>query len=113
METSVICERLNIPFQVVESSEEVYNTVSNDDMPVEKGKKILFLTRNKGKFVRQCPGTDYYTCCDYMILHIGTFCTMDCSYCILQSYFHPPLLQFYVNHQDLDDSLDQLFLKKK
>ncbi|MCD6584286.1 MAG: DNA photolyase, partial [Desulfobacteraceae bacterium] len=112
-ETSVICERLNIPFQVVESSEEVYNTVSNDDMSVEKGKKTLFLTRNKGKFVRQCPGTDYYTCCDYMILHIGTFCTMDCSYCILQSYFHPPLLQFYVNHQDLDDSLDQLFFKKK
>jgi spore photoproduct lyase len=113
METSVICERLNIPFQVVESPEEVYNTVSNDDMPVEKGKKTLFLTRNKGKFVRQCPGTEYYTCCDYMILHIGTFCTMDCSYCILQSYFHPPLLQFYVNHQDLDDSLDQLFFKKK
>jgi len=112
-ETKVICERLNIPFQVVDSSEEVYDTFSNDDSPVEKGKKTLFLTKNKGKFVRQCPGTDHYTCCNYMILHIGTFCTMDCSYCILQSYFHPPLLQFYVNHKDLDESLDHLFLQKK
>ena len=112
IETKIICERLNIPYQVVDSSEEVYSTFSNVDWPVEKGKKTLFLTKNKGKFVRQCPGTDYYTCCNYMILHIGTFCTMDCSYCILQSYFHPPLLQFYVNHKDLNESLDRLFLKK-
>jgi len=112
-ETKVICERLNISYQVVDSSEEVYSTFSNVDLPVEKGKKTLFLTKNKGKFVRQCPGTDYYTCCNYMILHIGTFCTMDCSYCILQSYFHPPLLQFYVNHTDLNESLDRLFLKKE
>ena len=112
-ETKVICERLNIPHQVVDSSEEVYRMFINNDFPVEKGKKTLFLTTNKGKFVRQCPGTDYYTCCNYMILHIGTFCTMDCSYCILQSYFHPPLLQFFVNHKDLDESLDRLFLQQK
>jgi len=112
-ETKVICERLNIPFQVVDSSEDVYALFSNEDFPVEKGKKTLFLTKNKGKFIRECPGTDHYTCCNYMILHIGTFCTMDCSYCILQSYFHPPLLQFYVNHKDLDESLDHLFLQKK
>ncbi|MCK7514504.1 MAG: hypothetical protein MZV70_67825 [Desulfobacterales bacterium] len=23
---------------------------------------------------------------------------MDCAYCILQSYFHPPVLQYFVNH---------------
>lgn len=112
-ETKVICDRLDIPFQVVDSSEDVYATFLNNDLPVEKGKKTLFLTKNKGKFVRECPGTDHYTCCNYMILHIGTFCTMDCSYCILQSYFHPPLLQFYVNHKDLYESLDHLFLQKK
>jgi len=38
---------------------------------------------------------------------------MDCSYCILQSYFHPPMLQFFVNHQEMNQSLDRLFSQKK
>ena len=48
-------------------------------------------------------------CCDYRILHTASFCTMDCSYCILQSYFHPPVLQFFVNREDLDSELTDLF----
>ena len=38
---------------------------------------------------------------------------MDCSYCILQTYFHPPILQYFVNQNDLIEELDRLFLKKK
>ena len=37
---------------------------------------------------------------------------MDCSYCILQTYFHPPTLQYFVNYDDLMKELDRLFLKK-
>lgn len=111
--TSVICDRLNIPSRIINTSEDIYRMLSKAGSAISQGKKTLFLTKNKGKFIRQCPGTDYYTCCNYMILHIGTFCTMDCSYCILQSYFHPPLLQFFVNHDDLDESLDRLFQQKK
>jgi spore photoproduct lyase len=44
-----------------------------------------------------------------MILHIGSFCVMDCAYCILQSYFHPPVLQYFVNDQDLRSELGSLF----
>ena len=89
--TRVICDRLKMPGQVVDSADPVYEKLSRTAAPVDQGKKILFLTRNKGAFLRPCPGTDYYTCCNYTILHFGTFCTMDCSYCILQSYFHPPV----------------------
>jgi hypothetical protein len=74
-----------------------------------RGKQVLYLTRNKGGFLKPCPGTREYTCCDYQILHVASFCTMDCSYCILQSYFHPPLLQFFVNREDLDRELTDLF----
>jgi spore photoproduct lyase len=112
-ETRVICQRLNIPFQVVDTPEAVYDALDRAVNPVEEGKKTLFLTRNRGKFIRQCPGTEYYTCCNYMILHIGTFCNMDCSYCILQAYFHPPLLQLFVNHDDMLASLSQLFGQQK
>ena len=37
---------------------------------------------------------------------------MDCSYCIMQSYFHPPVLQFFVNRDDLLAELETLFARK-
>jgi spore photoproduct lyase len=102
----------DVPVSVVRSSREVYQSVLASEDPIEKGKTILFLTRNKGAFIKECPGTRSYTCCGYQILHMATFCTMDCSYCILQTYFHPPVLQYFVNHDDLLEELDGLFLKK-
>ena len=103
------CGLVIAPVEIVENEKAVYRAVSESEDPVSFGKQVLFLTRNKGRFVRDCPGTRHYTCCQYKILHIGTYCTLDCSYCILQTYFHPPVLQFFVNHTDLFAGLDQLF----
>lgn len=103
---------LNVSTVIVQNVRKVFDSVSLANDPVQKGKTVLFLTRNKGAFIKQCPGTRAYRCCDYQILHIGTFCTMDCSYCILQTYFHPPVLQYFVNHDDLFLELDSLFFKK-
>lgn len=100
----------NISGEIINSVDEVYRSVTgagND--PAAQGKQVLHLTRNRGAFIKSCPGTQVYTCCGYKILHIGTYCTMDCSYCILQSYFHPPVLQFFVNHSDLQNELNSLF----
>jgi spore photoproduct lyase len=80
--------------------------------PWSHGKQVLLLTRNRGAFIKSCPGTRDYVCCGYQILHIGAYCTMDCSYCILQSYFHPPLLHYFVNHEDLFPELDQALKKQ-
>lgn len=107
-----ILSHLNLSPVLVHNTDEVFESVSSADDPVLKGKETLFLTNNRGAFVRKCPGTRYYTCCNYKILHIGTFCIMDCSYCILQSYFHPPVLQYFVNQHDLLAELDLLFSKK-
>ncbi|MBC8392546.1 MAG: DNA photolyase [Deltaproteobacteria bacterium] len=108
-EVASIRSRLGIQAQVVHDIREVYKAVSSAADPVQIGKEVLFLTRNRGEFVRNCPGTRFYTCCGYKILHIGTYCLMDCSYCILQSYFHPPVLQYFVNRQDLFKELEKLF----
>jgi spore photoproduct lyase len=104
-----IARRLNLAGEIVVSAQKVYDQISAAADPVKKGKTILFLTRNKGSFIKECPGTRAYTCCGYEILHIGSFCHMDCVYCILQSYFHPPVLQYFVNHNDLFDELRALF----
>ncbi len=108
-----ILSRLNLPVEFVQNATQVFELISTSDDPVRKAKKFLFLTRNQGAFIKPCPGTTAYRCCGYKILHIGTFCTMDCSYCILQSYFHPPVLQYFVNNDDLLAELDRLFLEKK
>jgi DNA repair photolyase len=104
-----ILSRIHLPWEAVGHSREVFDNVASADDPVRFGKQVLYLTRNKGAFVKDCPGTREYTCCGYRILHIGTYCTMDCTYCVLQSYFHPPVLQYFVNHGDLMDELQCLF----
>ncbi|MBT8358816.1 MAG: DNA photolyase [Deltaproteobacteria bacterium] len=111
--TKSILSRCKCPSLIIANIKEVYRSLTRAIDPVQKGKEILFLTQNKGAFIKECPGTSFYTCCGYRILHIGTFCSMDCSYCILQSYFHPPLLTYFVNHQDLILELDELFAEKK
>ncbi len=112
-QVSTISQRLNLPSEIVSHPREVYDRVSAGSDPVKKGKTVLFLTYNKGAFIKSCPGTRSYTCCGYQILNIGTFCHMDCTYCILQSYFHPPVLQYFVNHNDLFKELKVIFAGNK
>jgi spore photoproduct lyase len=111
-ETQRICRRLNLPTERVDDPGMLYQWINSAADPVSRGKQVLYLTRNKGGFLKPCPGTREYTCCNYQILHVASFCTMDCSYCILQSYFHPPLLQFFVNREDLDVELSEFFTRQ-
>ncbi len=103
----------NVPTETVDSVNTVHAFVRRASDPIGAGKRTLFITTNRGRFIRPCPGTRAYTCCGYQILHIGTYCTMDCAYCILQSYFHPPVLQYFVNHEDMMIELDDFFSEKK
>ena len=108
-EVVAIQSKLGIPGKVIDSVSTVFDAITDSEDPIQKGKRVLVLKGNKGAFIKNCPGTRTYTCCGYQILHIGSFCTMDCSYCILQSYFHPPVLQYFVNHTKLFDELDKFF----
>ena len=64
----------------------------------ETGKETLHLQNYKGDFLKACPGTREYICCGYQILNIAANCPLDCSYCILQSYFaNQPSLRVFVN----------------
>jgi spore photoproduct lyase len=100
--------QLGLPAIMVEDHNCLFENIKKEDDPWLAGKKMILLTRNHGPFLRQCPGTRDYICCNYRILNIGTYCTMDCAYCILQSYFHPPLLHYFVNHDDLWIELERV-----
>ncbi len=68
---------------------------------ISESKKTLFLTRFKGELIKPCPGTKDYICCGYRILHIGSNCPVDCSYCILQAYFNQPFIRLFVNTEEI------------
>lgn len=105
--------KLGLSSQLIDDPQEVFDLVKSSDDPWKRGKEVLWLTRNKGAFLKKCPGTRDYLCCGYQILHIGTYCTMDCAYCILQGYFHPPILQYFVNFDDITTELNSIFKSGK
>lgn len=109
VETRRVISRVDLPVRIVGDAAEVYADIQAAADPVEYGKQVLFLTSNRGAFIKDCPGTSEYLCCGYQILHIGSFCHMDCSYCILQAYFHPAVMQYFVNHADMLTELADRF----
>lgn len=88
---------------------ELSSLIEGENSPsLGEGKRNLILSNNKGDFVKDCPATKTYRCCDYRIINIGTGCPMDCVYCILQAYLNNPNLTFYVNTDRLFNELDEL-----
>jgi len=72
---------------------------------LDPDKETLRLVSFPGDFFKPCPGTRDYLCCGYRILHAGTNCPLDCSYCILQAYLNQPSLRVFVN---LEEELPRL-----
>lgn len=73
--------------------------------PLAAGKKILVLARQKGRWLKPCPGTSDYLCCGYWVLDVGLGCPFDCSYCFLQFYQNNPYLTVYTNLADLEKEI--------
>jgi spore photoproduct lyase len=86
---------------------DAYQRLTLESDPFRRGKRILRLTRHRGAFVKPCPGTKEYVCCGLQILHIGQGCPMDCRYCALQAYFNRPVLEVFVNVEEMLDGLRQ------
>ncbi len=112
-EIEEIVSRLSIHPEIVSDPRIIYDRIHQANDPIGAAKSLLYITNNKGAKIRACPGTSHYTCCDYTILHTGTFCTMDCAYCILQAYFHPPVLQYFSGLNQIKSELAHLFSQNK
>ncbi len=71
------------------------------------GSGILEVVAFRGRLLKSCPGTRHYLCCGYQILHFGTQCTLDCTYCILQAYLNEPNLRLFGNEGEIFNALDK------
>ncbi len=78
-------------------------------LPEVHSPRTLLLRRQKGPFIKLCPGTSHYICCLYHNLNVTTNCDLNCSYCILQGYLSNPRVTLYTNTQDMRRELDALF----
>ncbi|KKM62426.1 hypothetical protein LCGC14_1521810 [marine sediment metagenome] len=70
-----------------------------DDIRTSKGDfrpDELIVAEQKSNFIKRCPGTPKYRCCDYYVLNIGIGCDINCTYCYLHHYMNTPNIA-YVN----------------
>ncbi len=100
----------DIPVDIIKSGSAGLPDFGLYPKSLSQGKRHLLLSRNKGRFLKPCPGTKEYCCCDYQVLNIGMNCPMDCVYCILQAYLNNPWLSFFVNYDDLLSELTEAFV---
>jgi spore photoproduct lyase len=79
--------------------------------PFGASKKVLFLSKFEGSFLKKCPGiSPGMVCCNYYIVNLTSNCIYDCSYCVLQDFLeNNPILQAFVNLEDVLSELDSVF----
>ncbi len=103
-----VLQRLShIPAEIVEDEERFRVYLAS--LSLSEGKRILWLTRFRGQFLKSCPGTQPpYRCCNYLVINETTNCPIDCSYCILQGYINNPAITIYTNYQKIVEEMERL-----
>jgi spore photoproduct lyase len=91
----------DIPVEFVRDRRPVDERIRAAEDPIGEGKKILWLTRQKGGFIKPCPCTPEYIGCNYFVINSVLNCPLDCSYCILQLYLGPSPVTAFVNLEDM------------
>jgi spore photoproduct lyase len=100
--THGILSRLpGIPVRTIQDVDSIIPELNAASDPLASGKRTLILTRQRGRFMKGCPGSGAEICCNYHVVNYASNCHFECTYCILQSYLDNPALIVFTN-------LDQL-----
>jgi len=67
----------------------------------------LLLAKQRGRFLRLCPGYQGINCCSYFILNVINGCPFTCTYCALGALRNSPFITAYTNLEDLEAELDR------
>ncbi len=71
-------------------------------------KHRLFVTREKARMIKPCPGTPGMRCCNLFVLNHIIGCPYDCTYCFLQAYQNTPFITLYANLEKLEEEIAAL-----
>ena len=99
-----------LPVRIVEKDWEQKEARPTGKDPFGAGKRRLFFTRQRARFLEHCPaGTPGLVCCNYLVVSLISNCPMDCSYCFLQEYLaNNPILKVFTNSDDLLEEVAQV-----
>jgi spore photoproduct lyase len=89
----------------------ILEAVRSSEDPIGEGKRLLYLTVQKGRLVKPCPCSSHVIGCGYFVINLSFQCPLDCTYCILQHYLAEPWLAVFVNLEDLWHELDDFLAK--
>lgn len=106
--TARILARNLAPIEIIDNPAVIREELKASEDPIGEGKRILYLAKQKGKFVKPCPCTPGMISCGYLIINSILGCPIDCSYCILQAYLDDPWITIFVNEDELERSLRPL-----
>ena len=107
----VLSQFPDVPREVFKEALPIYKGLVEKHVdPFLEGKRILLLTHFKGDFLKKCPGTKGFICCNYYVLNLMTNCPLDCTYCILQEYLeNNPVLKLFVNIEDALEQIEKIY----
>ncbi|MCR4422165.1 MAG: radical SAM protein [Exilispira sp.] len=85
-------------------NEEIINLTKQNKISQEDSYDLI-IQKNPGIYIKKCPGTPNYICCNY---HITTFyvnCNLGCTYCFLKFYLKNNNIIIYY---DIDLFLEEI-----
>ncbi len=111
--TERILEKVKAQVSLVSGADEIREEIASVRDPIGEGKKIIYLTVQRGRFLKPCPCSPGVVSCGYLVVNSILGCPLDCSYCILQSYLTDPWITVLVNESDLMASLKPILVSTK
>jgi len=98
------------------------NSNSFNLLPAKLPAKKISHTKQKGAWLKRCPGTLGHICCNYLIINSISGCPFDCTYCYLHTYLNSsphqrfwcgdkPGITVFTNFDDLVKELEDFFEK--
>ncbi len=70
----------------------------------------LIIMKNPGVYIKKCPGTPNYICCNYFITTFYENCSLNCTYCFLRFYLKN---NFLIIYYDIDNFIKEIRNIKK
>jgi spore photoproduct lyase len=100
--TRAILERLpGIPVATITDVETLLPELRSGSDFRAVAKRTLILARNRGSFMKECPGAGAEICCNYFVINYALNCHLECTYCVLQAFLNNPALTIYTNIDDM------------
>ncbi len=110
MTRRILARLPGVPVETLRALGPWIRQTARDADAARAAKNWLVISRYPGTFLKKCPGTQGFVCCNYWVINAATGCPLDCTYCILQGYLeNNPMIRVFANTDTLFSELERAF----